>query len=510
MGHLLRRMHAVALVSVCGITGWPAPSSGSTSLPIQTEESPAASKMGVAQLARQIDGILAVPETRGGTISVLVRDGDQVIYSHGDNERQVAASNLKLLTAAAALEELGEDYRFHTDVLIDGNVEHGVLKGNLYLRGSGDPTIDARGYAQLAEEVSARGIKTIKGALIFDDTWFEPTQLNPNWEIGDEASSDAAPISALTIAVNDEYVTSSVKLNIVRGATEGAPAQVTLQPTNATLELINRTTTLGEGSNRLTVSREHGTNRIVVSGGIASDIDYYLAVPNPTAYVAAWFQQMLKQVGVKHTGTVQAGIATPAGARLLAQHTSISLRQLLVYTMKLSNNAQAEVLLKTLGAVKTGTGSWAAGCLAVAQFLDTNGIDSEAMTQVDGSGLSRHDSVAVGTIVQLLSVARGKPWFQAFYDALPVAGDPGELIGGTLSTRMRGTAAEGNLRAKTGTLSGVSALSGYVTNRDGRVLVFSILSSHFLVPVCQFNSEVIDKIAVALASWCSAGGCVAH
>lgn len=505
----LRRTHAMALALLCACTMTACASHLFRRASSQTAENLTGPKGSEAQLAQQIDQILAAPEAQGSTISLLVTNGEEVVYSRGADARHMAASNLKLLTTAAALNELGEDYRFRTEVLIDGRVRHGVLIGNLYLRGSGDPTIDANGYAKLAEQVRASGIEKIRGALVFDDTWFEATQLNPGWEIGDEPSHDAAPISALTMAVNDEYQISSFELDIGPGSSPGAPAQVTVRPTRATLELTNRTTTLSQGSNAITVNREHGTNRIVVSGSVASRVNYYLAVPDSTAYVAAWFRQMLRQAGVKHMGVVQTGIHTPAGARPVAEQTSMPLRQLLVYTMKLSNNAQAEILIKSLGAEKAGTGSWSAGCQAVAKFLDANGIDSKGVAQVDGSGLSRHNFVQVGIVAQLLSLARRKPWFQTFFDALPLAGDPEKLVGGTLSARMQGTPAAGNLRAKTGTLSGVSGLSGYVTSRDGKSLIFSILSDNFLVPAKQFNSAVTDKIAVALASWCSAGECAA-
>jgi D-alanyl-D-alanine carboxypeptidase/D-alanyl-D-alanine-endopeptidase (penicillin-binding protein 4) len=455
-------------------------------------------------LGRDLDAILRDGRLSGARAGLVVRNADTgaVLYSRDSATREQPASNGKLLSSAAALEVLGPDYRFGTTVATDG-VRHGaVLDGNLYLRGTGDPTMLAGDYADLAAQVAASGIRTVRGDLVADDTWFDDVRLAPGWAWDDEPYYYDAQISALTIAPDTDYDAGSVIVRVAPAAA-GQPATVTLDPPTDDLRVENGATTGAPGSaSTVSVDREHGGNTIRVTGsvpaGAAADQEY-LAVWNPTAFVASVFRRALAEHGVRVAGRTGYR-ATPAGARTLAGHESMPLSRLLVPFLKLSNNIHAETLVKAAGRKVSGQGSWDAGTRALAGALGGLGVDAAALLMVDGSGLSRMDQVAPDDLAALLLGARGKPWFAAWYDALPIAGDPDRMVGGTLRNRMVGTPAAGNVHAKTGSYTGVSALSGYVTAADGEKLVFSLVENNALVGGSGVR-PLEDAVAVRLATY---------
>ncbi|MBV8932882.1 MAG: D-alanyl-D-alanine carboxypeptidase/D-alanyl-D-alanine-endopeptidase, partial [Kutzneria sp.] len=198
--------------------------------------------------------------------------------------------------------------------------------------------------------------------------------------------------------------------------------------------------------------------------------------------------------------------ATPSTVTQLAGRQSIPLSQLQVPFRKLSNNVHAEILTKAAGRKVFGAGTWEAGLRALSDKLTELGVDSTGTRMVDGSGLSRMDLVSAGQLASLLMTARSRPWFQSWYDALPVAGNHDRLTGGTLRNRMGGTPAANNVHAKTGSLTAVSALSGYVTAANGEKLVFSLLENNFLA---DSVTDVEDAVAVRLASYGGAGSSAA-
>lgn len=184
-------------------------------------------------------------------------------------------------------------------------------------------------------------------------------------------------------------------------------------------------------------------------------------------------------------------------AKVVADHPSMPLKDLLVPFLKLSNNNHAEVLVKAIGYEVKGSGTWSAGLSAISGYLRTLGVDPAALRQVDGSGLSRMDVVSPAQFTQLLVAVRHEPWFKEWYDALPIACVADRMTGGTLRSRMCGTPAAGNLHGKTGSLTGVSGLSGYVTDADGREFVFSVLSNNY---VAGSVKDIEDLVGAALAS----------
>ncbi len=463
---------------------------------------PAGADAGAGGLPEAIDTILGDSRMEGGAAGVVIAEaaGGDVLYRRAPTTRLMPASNTKLTTSAAAMEILGPDHTFTTDVLTTGRRDGSVLGGDLYLRGTGDPTALAEDYDALAARVAAAGIKRVDGRLMADDTHFDGNRLGRAWAADDESAYYSAQISALSVAPDTDYDTGSVIVRVAPGAAAGAAPVVTLTPRTGYVDVDVRATTVAAGgADDLVVEREHGTNTIVVSGTTpvgGSGIQEWVSVWEPTGYAAAVFRDALTAHGVKVTGRTQLGRATPAAARPLASHASMPLKRLLVPFMKLSNNMHAEVLVKAMGREVSGEGTWSAGLTAVTGYLKGIGIDTGKLRQVDGSGLSRMNNLTAGQFAELLLAVRAEPWYADWHASLPVACDPDRLVGGTLRTRMCGTPAARNAVGKTGSLTGASGLSGYVKDADGRELVYSIVLNNYLAPSVK---PLEDAIVVTLA-----------
>lgn len=455
-------------------------------------------------LSDTLDHILSDTRLAGAQIGVVVSDAKtgQTLYQRNGDGRLVPASSTKLLTSTAAMALLGPDYRYSTDVFADGSRHGSVLKGDLYLRGTGDPTMLAEDYDRLAASVAAAGIQRVTGRLVADDTRFDSNRLGASWAADDESAYYSSQISPLTVAPDTDYDAGTVLLTVTPGAAPGDAPTVKVTPPNDYVRIDNSATTVGAGESRtVAVDRPHGSNTIVVSGKIpvgSAATNSWISVWEPAGYASAVFADALAAHGVKVTGEPVLGKAVPEGATSLASHPSMPLKDLLTPFLKLSNNNHAEVLVKTIGYEVKGSGTWSAGLSAIADYLRTLGLDPAALRQMDGSGLSRMDVVSTKQFTELLVAARQQPWFQDWYGALPIACVSDRMTGGTLRSRMCGTAAAGNLHGKTGSLTGVSGLSGYVTDADGRELVFSFVSNNY---VASSVKNIEDAVGAALADY---------
>jgi serine-type D-Ala-D-Ala carboxypeptidase/endopeptidase (penicillin-binding protein 4) len=456
-----------------------------------------------ASLGHDIDGILADPRLRGADVGVLVRDArsGEVLYARNPENRLVPASNAKLLTSVAAMEALGPEYTFETSVEAVGSRAGPLVPGDLYLRGGGDPTMQAADYDVLAAGVAARGVRTVTGRLVADDTRFDARRLGSAWAWDDEPFAYAAQVSALTVSADAVDDAGSITVETRPGSGPGVPAQVRLLPGTGYVRVVDQATTGPAGSTpTVGVERQHGTNTLLVTGSIPARgavTSSLSSVWEPTGYAAAVLRDALLRHGVRVLGTISTG-STPATARPLASRRSMPLSQLLTPFLKLSNNGIAEVLTKAMGRAASGAGTWPAGLRVVIDTLHRLGVGIDAGALADGSGLSTNDLLTPRQISDLLVAVQGRPWFRSWYEALPIAGAPDPLVGGTLAGRMGGTRAAGNVHAKTGTLGGVSALSGYVTDADGQPLVFSIMENDYLSGAPK---DLEDAIAVELAGF---------
>lgn len=453
-----------------------------------------------AALAARLDDILAKAALAGATTGLQVRDGATggAVYTRRASDRVIPASNQKLLTSAAALEVLGPGYRFATKVLSTGTRSGTTLRGDLYLKGFGDPTVTAAEYDKLAKQVYTAGIRSVTGALVADDTYFDATRLGTDWAWDDETYASSAPVGALTVAADADFNVGSVIVQAKPATAAGRAATITVMPANSGVAITNRTTTgAAGGAESIGASRTHGSNTVVVTGSIplrGATTSDAVSVANPTTYAASVFRAALTRHGVR-IAKATSYAATPATARAVAGRSSVSLATLLTPFLKLSNNGHAEILMKAMGRKVSDRGTWPAGLAAANAALARVGVDTGVVRIVDGSGLSRRDWLTTGQITNLLVAAQAKPWFNTWYGALPIAANPDRIQGGTLRSRMTGTRAANNLRAKTGTLTGVNALSGYVADATGRRLVFSVVVNNGLSNV----NLLLDEVGAALA-----------
>ncbi len=454
-----------------------------------------------ADLASRLDPLLADPRLSNVQVAVVVRDAlsGTVLYERNGRARLIPASNQKLLIATAALATLGPGYRFRTSLLTSGRQQGQILEGNLYLRGTGDPTMVPQRWNELAAALAGQRITRVRGRLIADDTWFDDVRLGPDWSWDDEPVAFAAQVSALTVSPDEDFDAGAIIVDLQPGSGPGAPARMTLTPPTQYVRIVNQVITDSAGSDaRLSIVRAHGENTIVLTGSLpvsASAVRRRISIWEPTGYAADIFRTALEQNGIRVDNPTAFGSA-PLTAREVVALESIPLSELAVPFLKLSNNTIAEILVKTMGRYAYGEGSWRSGMQVVADYLVSIGIDTTSLRLRDGSGLSRLNLVSASDLTAVLVAIRREPWFSFFYDALPIAGVEDRLVGGTLRFRMRGTAAERNVRAKTGTLTGVTALSGYVTGEGGQMLAFSILINNFVGSVPR---DLEDAIAAALA-----------
>ncbi|MFC4611822.1 D-alanyl-D-alanine carboxypeptidase/D-alanyl-D-alanine-endopeptidase [Streptomyces maoxianensis] len=459
-----------------------------------------------------IDKILADARMDGGAASVVVADATtgERLYQRDGADRLMPASNTKLATSVAAMALLGPDYRYRTDVLSTGRRLGSTLLGDLYLRGSGDPTTLAKDYDRLAADLAASGVTRVTGRLVADDTRFDTQRLGRSWAADDESSYYAAQISPLTVAPDTDYDSGTVVVEALPGAAPGDKPRVKVTPPTDYVRLDISGTTVPAGQpDTLAVERQHGTNTISVSGNIpvgASATNEWVTVWEPTGYAAAVFSDALAAHGVRIVGTPRLGRPTPPGAKLLASHSSMPLRELMLPFMKLSNNMHAEALTKTIGYETAGHGTWAAGLSAISGHLQKEGVRTSTIRQADGSGLTRMNLFPAEQLATLLLSVRDAPWYADWYASLPVACNTDRAIGGTLRSRMCGTPAALNARGKTGSLTGASALSGYVTDAGGRELVYSVVLNNYLASSVK---SIEDAIVVTLAKSDTGAGAIA-
>ncbi len=476
----------------------------------------------LGELQTRIQDVLRRPQLAQAIVGVKVTSAEtgKVLFEENSIKLLRPASGMKLYTVATALDRLSPDYRFVTSVYARQKPDaSGVVRGDLTVFGRGDPSLSFRfnnndyfkALNDLAARVVAAGVKRVEGDLVADETYFVGPPYGAGWEWEDLQWWYGAEVSALT--VNDNYL----ELTVNPGAQPGAPAVATIRPAAPLLTINNRVVTSVKGTRRdLTVYRPLNSDVIELSGTIAAGDSYSgrIAMSRPALSLAYLLRSALAQQGVTVTGKTRLVSSAPAsstpvvepganGLVEVATFQSPPLSLIAANTLKPSQNLYTEMLLRTLGRVAgpmtasaaTTRTSEAAGLEVVKAFLRDAGVNPSSVVLGDGSGLSRSDMITAEATVQLLTHMRRHRYASVFRDALPVGG-----IDGTLRNRFKGTVAENNLRAKTGTLSTAVSLSGYVTTTAGEDLIFSIIVNNYPedtnpVAIC------IDPIALLLASF---------
>jgi len=454
-------------------------------------------------IAPSISSIVKQVNAQGGVAGISVRDAadGKILYQYNGSTHLRPASNMKLITGAAALQVLGMNYRFSTEVLTNGKREGNAIVGNVYLRGKGDPSLLEKDLNELASKLKKMGVTRIKGKLVADDTWYDKVRYSVDLPLSDQHEYYGAAISALTISPNSDYDAGTVIVQVTPGKKAGQAANVSLTPKNNYVKIYNQTKTSKSGSaNTVKVTRKQGTNDIYLTGNIpmkGAQTKEWIAVWEPTGYALELFRMAIQKQGIVIEGGKATG-RTPTYATLLAVDQSEPLSELLVPFMKLSNNTIGEVLVKEMGKVSGKEGSWDEGLRIMKEQMPSLGILSDEYTIRDGSGISHLNLLSANALSSLLYAVQKEKWFPTYRSSLPVAGNSNRMIGGTLRNRMIGTAAAGRVIAKTGTISKVSTLSGYVHSKSGKRYIFSILLHNPKTSQNLKNME--NQIAIVLAN----------
>ncbi|HLF14731.1 MAG TPA: D-alanyl-D-alanine carboxypeptidase/D-alanyl-D-alanine-endopeptidase, partial [Bacteroidota bacterium] len=381
------------------------------------------------------------------------------------------ASNMKLFTTAAALALLPGDFTFRTKVYADAGIDDGDLEGNLYVTGGGDPMLDTLDIDSLAGIVAASGISRIEGDIVGDLSLFDTLSWGKGWMWDDEPDPDAVFVVPLS------FNHASVSVIVRPGPRPGAPVGCEVAPAPELFAIDNVTRTLPGGEpDSLVVTRAMGADRVVVRGTMnASAIPEttVFSVRDPALHLLQALRNRLGARGIEVEGGLRTGETMgPVFLGEIGRGLGTVLRRI----NKISDNLAAESLLKVLGVETAGApGSSGSGLGAIRAYLVRAGLDPGSLITADGSGVSWYNAVTPDDIIAVLRDQYSrKATFGEFYGSLARAGDDG-----TLETRMKETPAAGRVVAKTGTLTGVSTISGYITTLSHDLLAFSIMINHF-------------------------------
>jgi D-alanyl-D-alanine carboxypeptidase/D-alanyl-D-alanine-endopeptidase (penicillin-binding protein 4) len=482
------------------------------------------------ELRAKISEVLAKPELSSAMVGIKVvsLDNGRVLFEENATKLLRPASNMKLYTVAAALDRLSPDYRFSTSVYADTRPDaSGVVHGNLTIYGRGDPSIAARfnngdyfkAIDDLAIRIVAAGVKRVEGDIVGDESYFVGPKYGSGWNWEDLTWYYGAEITPLT--AND----NALDLFIKPGTAVGQSALITTGPPDPLLTIVNKVTTSAKGSKReISIHRGLGENTITITGSIALEDRGYtggIGISHPGLLFVYMLRSSLAQKGVTITGASRIHGATPQpslitgvtisgtnGSSQTMQNEIATLQSppfsvIAAQTLKPSQNLYTELILRTLGKVSPPPATTSnftqtsdeLGLEAVKSFLKNVGLRPEALVLDDGSGLSRNDMITADASVQLLTFMSKHRYATVFRDALPVAG-----VDGTLRNRFKGTPAENNIHAKTGSLSSAASLGGYLTTAGGEKLAFSIMVNNYPRDFDP-RSSCIDPIAVLLASF---------
>lgn len=411
-------------------------------------------------------------QTKTG-IQVLSARTGQVIYQKNATASLAPASNMKLLTSAAAMSLLKPEFRFKTMLYTDGSVKQGMLEGHLYLKGMGDPDLQHAHLEEMAKELKYLGVKEIKGDLIADDSYFDQQQTGKGWKNTYGAATYSARISALSLNQN----TVTVR---IQATTSRQPATITLIPENKFFQIVNQTYCVA-GRTQLKISRSvvNNRNQIVVSGAMSLNGAPEMETLNldfPALYTGSVFESALQHEGIKINGHLRKGITPKGQARVLAVNQSRPLNEIINELNKNSINMIAEHLLKFLGANflgEPGTADKGAQVI-ITRFLQKEvGANTTQIKIADGSGLSPLNRLTPDLLAKVLRYMYNRYDLTVDYmSSMAVAG-----VDGTLKNRLHPY--KRRIRAKTGFIDGVSALSGYIYTQHSDLLVFSILMNEY-------------------------------
>jgi D-alanyl-D-alanine carboxypeptidase/D-alanyl-D-alanine-endopeptidase (penicillin-binding protein 4) len=453
-----------------------------------------------ASLRAFIDSMVEAPEFSNAHWGILIVDPERgdTLYSRNAGKLFMPASNMKILTSATALTQLGADYRYRTTFAARGQLSGGTLAGDVVVIGRGDPSVSDHMLRDamlplraIADSIVARGIRHVTGRVVAGGDHFPGSELGFGWSYDDFEDSYSAPIDELLF--NEGFS----ELHVRAGQRPGDPVTVVVRPARSVPRLRVGATTVAAApgdsarrrANTLVARKDSTTWDVMLSGTLGVGDTAVIEVTHHNAddaYLTA-VREALTDRGVSFD---EQPTDTLARVDTLATLTSPPLSEILKALMKPSQNQIAEMLFRTVAITKPADSARAVVGRQIASWGVA--VPSEAIVR-DGSGLARYDYISPRTVVRILDAMRRAPTFQVFYDALPIGG-----VDGTIRNRMKGTPAEGNVHAKTGSVAQSRSLSGFVTTADQHMLIFSFLSNNWTVPVRSVEM-VQDSIAARLA-----------
>ncbi len=413
----------------------------------------------------------AITNATGGKWSAMawsIKTG-QTLFDINADEPRIPASNNKVFSAIWALDALGPDYRFPTDMLVTGPIQNGVVRGDVVIRGSGDPAFGYPDFEKdpmrplrvMAQQLKARGVRVVEGGVMGDATIFGDSLIGPAWPQDTQggASYYAPRVSGLPFQRNLLWIT-------VRP--EGGRVVTTESPAGTGIPVVIQARV---GGGRALATRRPNGDTIIIRGSVARQGRYGVGVANPALLAPAALREALIAEGIEVRGPVRTG-KTPENATLLHRHFSIPLGEMMPKLNRDSDNFFAEHVFKAAAAKTLGQGTYEkAGLASAAFYVREAHAPNGQLYQADGSGLSALNRTSSRALVSALVYAHRQPWSNSFHQSLAIAGDRR----GSMRSLFNGTPAEGKLHAKTGYIRNVRTLSGYVPTASGDTVVFSLL-----------------------------------
>ena len=416
-------------------------------------------------------------------ISIRDYQTGKILYAVNGDIPRSPASSLKLLTGAAALHTLGINYRFTTNLYYDGTITNGVLNGDIYVKGTGDPTFQYSDFNNFAKQLKSIGINHVNGYVRADDSIFSGPIRSPGVMPHEEDEYYAGTATAITMSPDNNYNAGTINFNVVGSWIGGAP-YYGAGNSFAGLQVVNMAKTVQKGErNTLTIKRASGSNQIVISGNIpvGATVKKVITMPNPTTNSLITFTEAMHKVGItfQHQYIVAYG-KVPSTATYVTNKKSMTLGELYPHFMKKSNNVIADTLVKSMGYAVYGVGDLANGIKVLKNFGTELGLTMNDWTIVDGSGLSARNKISPHQLSLFMYKVRSTPNYKTFYNGLIVGGHPDRFHAGALNNRFTDWNTRYHIIGKTGYISGTHSLTGIAQGFYSRnVYLFSIMSDNY-------------------------------
>lgn len=463
-----------------------------------------------SQLNKEIENLKKDDALKHATWSIYVVNSktDSVIADYNSNASVVPASTMKIVTTSAALGMLGSDYVFKTQLQYDGSFDTitGIVKGNLYIVGGGDPTLESSYFKEKKDSLStierwalilkAKGIKKIEGAIIGDAEIFEDNSIPSQWIWGDIGNYFGAGASGLTYHDN-KYI-----VNFKSGSVGSKTSINSIQPPMEGLQFINNVTAGGNDDSAFIYGSPYSLYR-KAEGTIPPNKKSYEvegSIPDPALSCAQALESALKKLNVsiaKNATTAkklkETNEYSTSNRKNIHANYSPTLDKIVYWTNMKSINLYAEHLLKFMSYRKTGFGTESRGTQLVTAYWKDRGVDVSGFSMTDGCGLARANVITTKTETQILCKMIKDKNFDVFYKSFPIAGKSGSL--GSLC---EGTFAENNLRAKSGYINMARGYAGYVKNRKGDMLCFSVIANNYECSATEMKKK-LERLLIAIA-----------